>query len=150
MTQLRQVTLSLLACAAMLISMLAVYLNAQTSYPPPNEGLPNPYRAIPNWAKLPDGRSWGATAGVAVAPNSNVWAVDRCGSNKNGCRGSRLDQSSSLIKPESPEALRRGLFESPHGIFVDKDGNVWVTEGAVSDDKKIGYRPLNSVPTARF
>src|SRR5579864_2963791 len=75
MTQLRQFSLTLLAFAAMLISMLAVYLNAQTSYPPPNEGLPNPYRAIPNWAKLPDGRSWGATAGVAVAPNNNVWAV---------------------------------------------------------------------------
>src|SRR6266436_3192178 len=85
MTQLRQVTLSLLASAAMLISMLAVYLNAQTSYPPPNEGLPNPYRAIPNWAKLPDGRSWGATAGVAVAPNGSIWAVERCGANEHGC-----------------------------------------------------------------
>ena len=141
MTQLRQVTLTLLASAAMLISMLAVYLNAQTSYPPPNEGLPNPYRAIPNWAKLPDGRSWGATAGVAVAPNSNVWAVDRCGSNKNGCHGSRLDPVVEF--DQSGKSLRHfgaGLFESPHGIFVDKDGNVWVTEGAVSDDKKIGYQ----------
>src|SRR5690242_15355476 len=91
MTQVREVLLSLLACAAMLISTLVVYLNAQTSYAPPNEGLPNPYRAIPNWAQLPDGRSWGATAGVAVAPNNHVWAVDRCGSNKHGCSGSRLD-----------------------------------------------------------
>ena len=115
MTQLRQFTLTLLASAAMLISVLAVYLSAQASYPPPNEGLPNPYRGIPNWAKLPDGRSWGATAGVAVAPNGNVWAVDRCGSNKHGCHGSRLDPVLEFDQAGNP--LRHfgvGMFESPH------------------------------------
>jgi len=79
----RQVNVTLLASAA-LISVLAVQLNAQPSYAAPNEGLPNGYRAIPNWAKLPDGRSWGATAGVAVAPNGNIWAIDRCGM-QHGC-----------------------------------------------------------------
>ena len=32
----------------------------------PTNSLPNPYRSIENWAKMPEGRSWGSTAGVWV------------------------------------------------------------------------------------
>jgi len=28
--------------------------------------LPNPYRTVENWAKLPDGRTWGSTSAVDV------------------------------------------------------------------------------------
>ena len=28
---------------------------------------PNPYRTIENWAKLPEGRSWGSTSAVDIA-----------------------------------------------------------------------------------
>src|ERR1051325_4796918 len=75
------------------VAVLAVSValsSAQSSYAPPNAGLPNPYRAIPDWAKLPDGRQWGATAGVAVAPNGNIWAIDRCGT-QHSCGGFPLD-----------------------------------------------------------
>src|SRR3979490_3179832 len=61
---------------------------AQPSYPPPND-LPNPYRTVLNWAQLPDGRKWGATAGVDIGPDGNIWAYDRCGGAS--CDGSPLD-----------------------------------------------------------
>jgi hypothetical protein len=32
-------------------------------------------------AALPDGRSWGSTAGVTVAPDGAIRAYDRCGAN---------------------------------------------------------------------
>lgn len=98
----------------------------QTSYPPPND-LPNPYRTIAGWAQLPDGRKWGSTAGVAVGPDGHIWTYERCGANN--CAESRLDPI--LEFDPSGKNLRHfgaGLFVEPHGLFVDHDGNVWVTD----------------------
>jgi sugar lactone lactonase YvrE len=111
-------------------AMLAVFApnaRGQASYPPPND-LPNPYRTITNWAQLPDGRKWGSTSGVAIGPDGNIWTYDRCGGNS--CADSNLapilefDPSGKLLKN-----FGAGMFILPHGIFVDKDGNVWVTDG---------------------
>jgi sugar lactone lactonase YvrE len=101
-------------------------LYSQSSYPPPNE-LPNPYRTIPGWAQLPDGRKWGSTAAVAVGPDGHIWTYERCGSNN--CAESSLDPI--LEFDPSGKNLRHfgaGLFVEPHGLFVDNDGNVWVTD----------------------
>ncbi|PWU05948.1 MAG: hypothetical protein C5B51_13375 [Terriglobia bacterium] len=142
---------SILLFVVILVLLFGRPIKAQPSYPPPNEGLPNPYRAIPNWAKLPGGRAWGATAGVAVAPNGNIWAVDRCGANEHGCHGSPLDPVTEFDQSGKPlRHFGAGLFESPHGIFVDKDGNVWVTEGSASEDKKIGYQVFKFSPDAKI
>ena len=40
----------------------------------PTNALPNPYRSIEGWARMPEGRTWGSTSGVAVDPDGNsVW-----------------------------------------------------------------------------
>jgi streptogramin lyase len=98
----------------------------QASYPPPNDA-PNPYKTLPSWAQLPDSRKWGSTAGVDVGPNGHIWAYDRCAANS--CATSNLDPI--LEFDASGKVLRHfgaGLFVQPHGIFVDKEGNVWVTD----------------------
>jgi streptogramin lyase len=93
----------------------------------PTNDLPNPYQTIEGWAKLPEGRTWGSTSAVDIAPDGTVWVAERCG--KNDCLGSDLppvlhfDESGNLIK-----AFGAGLIASPHGFFVDHDGNVWVTD----------------------
>ena len=109
---------------------------AQASYPPPND-LPNPYRTVLNWAQLPDERKWGSTSGVAIGPDGNIWTYDRCGGNS--CANSNL--APILEFNLSGKVLKNfgaGMFILPHGIFADKDGNVWVTDGvggmATSDD----------------
>ena len=90
--------------------------------------LPNPYRTIENWAKLPEGRPWGSTAGVSVDRHGNIWVAERCGANT--CGGSNLapilefDPSGKLLK-----SFGEGMFLFPHGLTVDKDGNIWVTDG---------------------
>jgi sugar lactone lactonase YvrE len=145
----RPVNVARLASTAALISVLAVQLNAQPSYAAPNEGLPNGYRAIPNWAKLPDGRSWGATAGVAVAPNGNIWAIDRCGM-QHGCGDSKLDPIIEFDPSGKP--LRKfgaGLIVGPHGLFVDRDSNVWVTDESVSEDQKRGVQVTKFSPEGK-
>ena len=125
------------AISVAILAASAVNAGAQASYPPPND-LPNPYRTISNWGQLPDGRKWGSTSGVAIGPNGNIWTYDRCGGN--GCQNSNLapilefDPSGKLLKN-----FGGGLFILPHGIFVDKDRNVWVTDGVggmgTSDDE---------------
>jgi streptogramin lyase len=95
---------------------------------------PNPYRTVSDWAKLPEGRTWGSTAGVDVDSHDHIWVAERCGANS--CAGSNLapilefDISGKLLK-----SFGAGMFVFPHGIYADKDGNVWVTDGQGKDGK---------------
>jgi DNA-binding beta-propeller fold protein YncE len=94
---------------------------------------PNPYRTIEGWAKLPEGRKWGSTSAVDIDKDGmSVWVAERCGANT--CLNSDLtvvlkfDRSGSLVA-----SFGAGLMIFPHGIHVDADGNIWVTDG--SDNK---------------
>ena len=149
MTRHHQVKVIMLVCGAALISVLAASLSAQSSYPAPNEGLPSGYRPVQDWAKLPDGRSWGATAGVAVAPNGNIWAVDRCGM-QHGCGDSHLDPIIEFDPSGKP--LRKfgaGLIVGPHGLFIDRDSNIWVTDESASEDHKRGAQVTKFSPDGK-
>jgi streptogramin lyase len=117
------------ALALFAISAGAVYSET------PTNSLPNPYRSVENWAKMPQGRTWGSTAGVMIDPDGkSVWVAERCGSNT--CAGSNLDP---VLKFDAAGNLVRsfgaGMFVFPHGIFVDRDGNVWVTDAQGKDGK---------------
>jgi hypothetical protein len=102
----------------------------------PINDLPNLWagRALP----LPDGRSWGSTAGVDVDPtDGTVWIIDRCGSNT--CVGSGLDPVLHYDADGSVlGSFGSGLFAFPHGIHVDPDGNVWVTDPLPPDGRGAG------------
>jgi hypothetical protein len=115
------------AAAIAMIALSGASARAQASNQP-RDDLPNPYRTVRNWAQLPDGRKWGSTSGVAIGPDGNIWTYDRCGGNS--CVGSNL--APILEFEPSGKFLKNfgsGIFILPHGIFVDKDGNVWVTDG---------------------
>src|SRR5438067_1824991 len=91
-------------------------------------------RTSADWAKLPQGRKVGDVIGVAVDRGGNVWAFDRCGGDK--CAGSKL---APILKSDSSGRLVNsfgaGMFIFPHGFSVDKDGNVWATDGQGKDGK---------------
>jgi sugar lactone lactonase YvrE len=83
---------------------------------------------VADWAKLPQGRTWGSTSAVEIDKDGkSIWVAERCGANS--CLDSMLDsilhfdEQGRLIK-----SFGGGLLISPHGIFVDRDGNVWVTD----------------------
>jgi sugar lactone lactonase YvrE len=124
---------ALVAFLAALLQMSAPAC-AQPSYAPPNGGdVPNPYRPFIAWGELPAGRKWGATAGISVAPNGNIWVAERCGANS--CVDSLLDPIIEIDR-KTGAALRhfgKGLFVQPHGLYVDRRGNVWVTDGQGKD-----------------
>src|SRR5262245_55926404 len=93
----------------------------------PTNSLPNPYRTIANYFQL-QGREWGSTSAVEIDKDGrSIWVAERCGANS--CGGSNLpsilkfDASGKLVK-----SFGAGLLIFPHGIFVDRDGNVWVTD----------------------
>jgi len=121
------------AWAALAVIPAAVWspLRAQGSPPgAPTNNLPNPYQTISGWAKLPDGRAWGSTSAVAVARDgTSIWVGERCGANS--CAGSELDPV--LLFDSTGKLVRsfgKGMFLSPHGIAVDPEGNVWLTDCA--------------------
>jgi sugar lactone lactonase YvrE len=112
-----------------------------------NNSLPNPYRTIENWAKLPEGRSWGSTSAVEVDRDGrSVWVAERCG--VNSCAGKtddpilHFDPSGKLVK-----SFGSGMFLFPHGICVDRDGNVWITDGQARDGK--GFQVFKFSPDGR-
>ena len=111
----------------------------------PVNDRPNPYRTVEGWAKLPGGRTWGSTSAVAIAPDGkSVWVAERCG--QNSCVGSDLDPV--LLFDEHGTLVRsfgKGMINWPHGIAVDREGNVWVVDGR--DNRPV--RPRNAAGVSR-
>jgi sugar lactone lactonase YvrE len=94
----------------------------------PVNHLPNPYETVRNWGALPAGRSWGSVSGLHVdRDGKHVWVAERCGTNS--CAGStvdpvlRFDPDGKLLA-----SFGAGMFIWPHGMHVDRSGNVWVTD----------------------
>jgi len=104
-------------------------VSAQGTVAPTND-LRKPYRTITGWAVLPEGRAWGSTSAVDVAPDGrSIWVAERCGANS--CAGSTLDPVLLFdAKGKLVRSFGAGLLISPHGIAVDREGNVWVTDCA--------------------
>jgi sugar lactone lactonase YvrE len=133
------------AAAAAIVMVAGTEALAQAGAP--TNSAPNPYRAVENWGKLPEGRTWGSTSGIDIdRDGTSVWVAERCGAfappslMKPGtpfaCDGSNLppilkfDSAGNLVK-----SFGAGLLLFPHGLHVDRDGNVWVTDGLGKDGK---------------
>jgi sugar lactone lactonase YvrE len=84
---------------------------------------------------------WGSTSAVDIDHDGKaVWVAERCGSNS--CAGSSLapvlkfDASGRLVR-----SFGGGMFIFPHGIHVDRDGNVWITDGRSANPDELKHFP---------
>jgi sugar lactone lactonase YvrE len=115
--------------------VVAVVVSGGRVVAQPANAQPNPYRTVEGWAKMPEGRTWGATSAVEVAPDGrSIWVAERCAANT--CAGSALP--AILLFDESgrlKNSFAAGVFVFPHGIHVDRGGNVWVTDARGRDGK---------------
>ena len=117
--------------------MIAPVLAQQTQPVPaqPINDAPNPFTTIKDYFKLPAGRTWGSTSAVEIDKDGkSVWVAERCG--QNGCldrTSGKMSDLPTVLKFDSEGKLIKsfgaGLLIFPHGIYVDRAGNVWVTDG---------------------
>jgi sugar lactone lactonase YvrE len=141
----------MLAVATLFVGAISVVaaISAGEDNPAPVNNLPNPYHLVPGWAKIPAGRIIGSSASIyADRDGKSIWVVDRCGGNS--CVGSTLDpvmkfdESGNLMK-----SFGAGMFSFPHGLYVDKGGNVWVPDGQARGEKTNGQQVIKFSPDGK-
>src|SRR4029077_12683218 len=102
---------------------------------PPTNDAPNPYNTVKDYFKLPEGRTWGSTSAVDIDKDGkSIWVAERCGANSCLDRATgQMNQAPTVLKFDSTgkivKSFGAGMLIFPHGIYVDRDGNVWVTDG---------------------
>ena len=101
----------------------------------PVNDAPNPYNTIEGYAKLPEGRTWGSSSAVDIDKDGkSFWVGERC--QVNTCWDAAKGEMSPLNTVFKFDATGKmlasfgqGMFVFPHGIHVDRDGNIWIADG---------------------
>jgi sugar lactone lactonase YvrE len=78
-----------------------------------------PYRLVPNWGTLPNGAQWGEVPGMAIDASGRIYAFHR-----SEPPVVELDREGKILKQWGEKQ-----FAWPHGIRVDRFGNLWITDG---------------------
>lgn len=127
--------------------LAGVFVWIGTPAQPSGQALPNPYRAVEDWATLPGTRTMGAVGDVTVDNDGvHVWAVVRCDATAPDRFGNEcLDSTLDPIVRFGPDGkavsmFGGGMFIWPHGIDVDPDGNIWVTDAVAQARTPQGKR----------
>lgn len=122
------------AMTAAALGVTVAGLAAQAGMAPVNEA-PNPYTTIEQHFRMPEGRAWGSTSAVDIDRDGRtIWVAERC--QANACwdpATGRMSPLDPVLKFDASGRLLlsfgKGLMVFPHGIHVDRDGNIWVTDG---------------------
>src|SRR6266850_2480260 len=106
-------------------AIVVVTAIAATTIGAQSGNLPNPYHEVANWAKLPAAAKWAGVISVDPASNGDIWVFYR-----SEPPILRFDQSGKVVKSFGDK-----MFAQAHGMTVDRDGNVWVTDAQMKDGK---------------
>src|SRR5262245_16869335 len=113
----------------------------------------------PFWPKeLPENWILGQVSGIAVDRDDNIWIVQRPSTLVDDEKGATLNPPTTKCCKPAPAVLQfnaEGKLlrswggpgegyawpKSEHGIFVDKDGNVWLAGNAPGDNQILKFTP---------
>lgn len=113
------------------IALLA--LAACDAAPPPRQEVP-PLAVDTGWPTIPAGAKFGEVSGVDVDAQGNVWVLHRAGR-----KWKEPFPAESIAEPTVFEFSPAGkliskwgaeMFIMPHGISIDPQGKVWITDVA--------------------
>jgi DNA-binding beta-propeller fold protein YncE len=110
--------LCLAAIAGLAVPRIEAGLDAQ-SYPQ------GPYTLVDGWGALPNGLTYGEVPGMTIDADGRIFAFHR-----NSPPVVELDRSGKILK-----MWGEGMFVWPHGIRVDRNGFLWITDGRGRDGK---------------
>ena len=133
-----RLTLALVTFAAIVVAEGSA--RSQADMEPVND-RPNPYETVEDYLQVPPGREWGAMPAMDLDPDgTSIWVTERCGANT--CAGSdlpvvhKIDASGTVVK-----SFGGGMFNWPHGIHVDPDGNIWATDARAATPEELEEFP---------
>jgi DNA-binding beta-propeller fold protein YncE len=90
-----------------------------------SNNLPNPFHPSENWAQIPPGIEWGQVISAQPDSHGNLWVFHR-----SDPAILEFDASGKFVK-----SFGAGMFVQPHGLAIDRDGNIWVTDASAKDGK---------------
>jgi 6-bladed beta-propeller protein len=77
------------------------------------------YKLVEGWGTLPAGQTWGEVTGVDIDSKGTIIAVRR-----SEPPILEFDSTGKLLKTWGEK-----MFAWPHGFRIDKEGNLWITDG---------------------
>ena len=89
----------------------------------PVEGDAGAYRVVPGWGALPPGLRFGEVPGMTIDATGRVFAFTRAEPPV-----IEFDPAGTVLKTWGEK-----MFVWPHGIRVDRDGFLWITDGRARD-----------------
>jgi peptidylamidoglycolate lyase len=138
-----------LVLTAILVFSLVSFRRAQTS--PTSE----PYSVVHGWPQLPDGFVLGQVSGVAVDSHNHVFAFHRA-ENSWATDKTRVIASATVLCFDGASgkllfSWGQNRFLEPHGLRIDRDDNVWLTDRALQQVFKFSHdgRLLLTIGTER-
>jgi peptidylamidoglycolate lyase len=116
------------------ISLVALYIFQDKKLGKGNDTT-SKYELVKDWLKLPDNLTLGNPTGIGIDNNQNIFIFHRA--NREWSLLSSMpdtyiqEKTILLVDKESGKILNSwgaNLFIMPHGLTVDKDNNIWVTD----------------------
>ncbi|AUX41593.1 uncharacterized protein SOCE26_030140 [Sorangium cellulosum] len=118
--------------ACLVAAAAGALAGACTSSRPPaaDDVPPGPYEVVDGWPRVPEGVVFGPALDVAVDGRGRVLVSHAAG--RGSGNDTPIDEPTILVfDPETGELLDAwgaGLFVYPHGLEVDRNDFVWVTD----------------------
>jgi sugar lactone lactonase YvrE len=95
------------------------------------------YALVENWGPLPGGQAWGEVTGVVTNARGNIIALRRSDPPL-----VELEPSGKIVRTWGDK-----MFVWPHGLRIDREGFIWVTDGRAADGR--GQQIFKMTPEGR-